>query len=90
MLFYTDDDPDLDFDFGDDADPVADLATWRAESAAAREGVPARDLDATGTRKRDGSPITVRFVLAHLVAEYARHNGHADLLRERLDGRTGA
>src|SRR5688572_18617367 len=33
MLFYTDDDPDLDFDFGEDADPVADLSTWRAECA---------------------------------------------------------
>ena len=76
--------------FGDDPDPVADLATWRPECAAAREVVAARDLDATGTRRRDGSLITVRFVLAHLIAEYARHNGHADLLRERLDGRTGA
>jgi hypothetical protein len=34
--------------------------------------------------------VSLRFVLAHLVAEYARHDGHADLLRERIDGVTGA
>jgi hypothetical protein len=90
MLFSPDDQPDLDFEFRGDADPVADLATWRAECAASRDVVAARDLDDTGIRNRDGAPITVRFVLAHQIAEYARHNGHADLLRERLDGRTGA
>ncbi len=90
MLFYTDDNPDLDFDFGEDADPVADLATWRAECAASGAVVAARGLDDTGTRRRDGAPISTRFVIAHMLAEYARHNGHADLLRERIDGRTGA
>ncbi len=90
MLFYTDDNPDLDFDFGEDADPVADLATWRAECAASGAVVAARGLDDAGTRKRDGAPISTRFVIAHMLAEYARHNGHADLLRERIDGRTGA
>ena len=91
MLFYSDDEPDLDFDFDvADADPVADLQTWRRECAASRAVVEARQLDDTGTRKRDGSPISLRFVLAHMLAEYARHNGHADLLRERIDGATGA
>ena len=90
MLFYTDDNPDLDFDFGEDADPVADLATWWAECAVSGTVVAARGLDDTGTRRRDGAPISTRFVIAHMLAEYARHNGHADLLRERIDGRTGA
>jgi hypothetical protein len=88
MLFYTDDEPDLDFVFTD-ADPQVDLAAWRAECERSRSVVAARDLDDTGTRRRDGAPISVRFVLAHMIAEYARHNGHADLLRERIDGRTG-
>lgn len=88
LLFYTDDQPDLDFDVAG-ADPVADLETWRQECAASRAVVAARGLDDTGTRKRDASPISLRFVLAHMLAEYARHNGHADLLRERIDGATG-
>ena len=88
LLYYSDDDPDQDFEFAD-ADANADLALWRAECAASREVVAARSLDDTGTRRRDAAAITTRFVLAHQIAEYARHNGHADLLRERIDGATG-
>ena len=40
-------------------------------------------------RVRDGQPFTLRWLLVYLIAEYARHAGHADLLRERIDGRTG-
>jgi hypothetical protein len=36
-----------------------------------------------------GKEISLRYILVHLIAEYARHNGHADLLRERIDGVTG-
>ncbi len=38
----------------------------------------------------DGVEVSLRWVLVHLVEEYARHNGHADILRERIDGVTGA
>jgi hypothetical protein len=44
-------------------------------------------LDTEG--ERGGQRFTVRWVLVHMIEEYARHNGHADLLRERLDGSTG-
>jgi hypothetical protein len=37
----------------------------------------------------DGEPISLRELLVHMIEEYARHNGHADLLRERIDGRIG-
>jgi hypothetical protein len=37
----------------------------------------------------DGDPISLRELLVHMIEEYARHNGHADLLRERIDGRIG-
>lgn len=47
----------------------------------------APDLGVTGTD--DDGPIALREVLVHLIEEYARHNGHADLLRERIDGRVG-
>ena len=36
-----------------------------------------------------GEPFSLRWILTHMIEEYARHNGHADLLRERIDGATG-
>ncbi|MEV0409735.1 DinB family protein [Streptomyces sp. NPDC050448] len=73
------------------ADPVvvADAwATWRAEVAFADQLVAdAADLGVTGDS--DGQPMELREVLVHMIEEYARHNGHADLLRERIDGRVG-
>jgi hypothetical protein len=50
-------------------------------------------LDASPERlsigRRRGSQVSLRWILVHLVQEYARHNGHADLLREQIDGSTG-
>jgi uncharacterized protein DUF664 len=89
MLYYSDDDPDQDFETLD-GDVAQVFAVWRAECARAREIVAAApSLDQTGTRRSDGSPISLRGVLVDMIAEYARHNGHADLLRERIDGATG-
>ena len=88
-LYYSDDDPDQDFEAlgGDFAEA---LEVWHAECRAAREIVAnASSLEQTGMRKRDGLPFSLRWLLVYIIAEYARHNGHADLLRERLDGRTG-
>jgi hypothetical protein len=48
----------------------------------------ADDLGIAG-HMRDGRPIQLREVLVHMIEEYARHAGHADLLRERIDGRVG-
>ena len=47
------------------------------------------DLDAPVAGTRHGNPVNLRWVYAHLIEEYARHLGHADLLREVVDGRTG-
>ncbi|MCW4457222.1 DinB family protein [Microbacterium sp. MPKO10] len=47
-------------------------------------------LDTHAARgQRDGSHVTLRWILVHMIEEYARHNGHADLLREAIDGETG-
>jgi hypothetical protein len=81
---------------GDHDDAVADPAVvelawrnWRAEIAFAEQLVAdAPSLDITGTTP-DGHPIELREVLVHMIEEYARHCGHADLLRERIDGRVG-
>lgn len=81
--------PDADSDFDDvaTADVDADLARWHEECEQARAIAAARDLDATGLDH--GEPVSMRWVLVHMIEEYARHNGHADLLRERIDGVTG-
>ncbi|HJE60452.1 MAG TPA: DinB family protein [Nocardiopsis listeri] len=65
------------------------FALWHAEIAHAREVSAALSLEAIGTRKRHGEDCSHRWVLVHMIEEYARHNGHADLLRERIDGATG-
>jgi uncharacterized damage-inducible protein DinB len=90
---YTrDDDPDWDFN-GAVPDPavVADaFATWRAEIARAQEWLDALDeADLGRVVPHHGESVSTRDVLVHLVEEYARHAGHADLLRECIDGRTG-
>ncbi|WP_159943125.1 MULTISPECIES: DinB family protein [unclassified Nocardiopsis] len=87
LLYYSDEDPDQDFD--GPGDPDEDFAVWRAEVARARETTASSAPEATGTEARTGAPIQLRVVLVKLIAEYARHNGHADLLRERIDGATG-
>ena len=48
-----------------------------------------RSLDVTGTSRRDGEEYSLRRVMVHLIQEYARHNGHADLIREGIDGAVG-
>ena len=84
-------DPDGDFDgAAPDPDLVAEAwDVWRSEVAFADQFVTeAPDLDVTGNDRWRG-PISLRWVLIHMIEEYARHNGHADLLRERIDGRVG-
>ncbi len=90
LLYYSDDDPDQDFDSLDgDVGEAFDL--WREECRRSREIVAAAgSLDATGIRRRSGEPVSLRLIMIDMIAEYARHNGHADLLRERIDGATGA
>lgn len=69
------------------------LSVWRREVARGRELTVGRSLEDVG-RIADGPmaglEVSLRWVLIHLVEEYARHNGHADILRERIDGVTGA
>ena len=89
-LFCSTADPDGDI-HGAAADPVLvdeAWAAWRAEVAFADGVVAERDLDDIGHHPRRGV-VSIRWVLLHMIEEYARHNGHADLLRERIDGVVG-
>lgn len=86
-LFYSKENPDGDWD-GAMPDPAVVAEAWQAwrdEVAFAERYVAGiEDLGALGA---GGKPV--RNVLVHMVEEYARHCGHADLLRERIDGRVG-
>jgi uncharacterized damage-inducible protein DinB len=64
-------------------------ADWRAEIAFADRQLEGETDLGRMVRTRQGEPVQVRDVLVHLVEEYARHCGHADLLREAIDGRVG-
>jgi hypothetical protein len=96
-LFGSDTEPDGDFD-GAIADPqvVAEAwDAWRAEvDFATRFVAEAPSLDITGSDPLNqhgsgGGGMSLREVLVGMIEEYARHMGHADLLRERIDGRLG-
>ncbi len=90
-LYWSEDVPG-----GDWLGAVADTAVvddawraWRDEVAFAEKFVAdAPDLGIKGVNQ-DGSSVALRSVLVHMIEEYARHCGHADLLRERIDGRVG-
>ena len=71
----------------EDADWDADVVTWQRECEVSRVAAASRDLDDVG--ERHGEPCSLRWIFVHMIEEYARHNGHADLLREMADGSTG-
>ena len=90
-LFSAEDDPDRDF-HGAVSDPAAVAEAWQAWRAevgfADRFAAAAPHLEIEGEDSWRGT-VSLRWVLIHMIEEYARHNGHADLLRERIDGARG-
>ncbi|MEU8269670.1 DinB family protein [Sphaerisporangium sp. NPDC049002] len=87
---WTDDDPDREMRIAVDMPLAQILAEYEEQCARHRELVASLDLD-TVTKKplRDGTHVTLRWILHHLIEETARHNGHLDILREMADGVTG-
>jgi hypothetical protein len=79
--------PDADWTELDPAAYADDLR--RYDEAVHRARAAIADLEPGDVGEDEGTRFTLRWVLAHMIEEYARHNGHADLLRERLDGATG-
>lgn len=80
-----------DFEDLDRADPVADLRAYRDEIDDARYAVAGKALEDVVPSRGDHPERTrdIRWIYLHMIEEYARHNGHADLIRERIDGETG-
>ncbi len=89
FLYSSEADPDGEFDHVDVADAEQDFATYRREIELAREAAAGRELGETFFHPRRNTDMSLRWVYVHMIEEYARHNGHADLLRERIDGATG-
>jgi hypothetical protein len=85
-------DEDADLNDVDQADPAEALNAFERERAASRQVVAqATSLDVLSNQatERTGQPWSLRWIITHMIEEYARRNGHADLLRERVDGSTG-
>ena len=88
-------DPDWEWRTGADDGPeelrrIFDAAVARADAAIDR-ALAVDGLDTLSVRKsrREGTPFSLRWIMLHMIEEYARHNGHADLLREAIDGQVG-
>ena len=87
-VYFTKERPNDDFDATDSVPPAEVLARYHAEVDRIRRDIAAVPLDTEHTDSR-GSTFSLRWVHLHMIEEYARHNGHADLLREAIDGATG-
>jgi len=87
QFYCSADRPDADFEDLDPRRADQDLAIYRASVERSRAAVLGRGLD--DLIPPPPQPTSLRWVYQHMIEEYARHNGHADLLRERIDGVTG-
>ncbi len=89
-MYPRTDDPDEEWNDLDSDTGAAAYERWRAEVGRSRAVVAeTEDLGAVFTREDTGERVSARWILIHMVEEYARHNGHADLLREAVDGEVG-
>ena len=91
-VYNSEADPRADFDDIERQSADEALAAWQLECQTSRDcAAAASSLDDIGKHRRrpeDEQP-SLRWIMIHMIEEYARHNGHADLLRERIDGSTG-
>ncbi|MFG2331640.1 DinB family protein [Streptomyces sp. NPDC048604] len=90
LTLATDEDPDPEMRTAVDVPLPQLLAEYEEQSARYRALLADLDLDATARRSiRDGRHVDLRWVILHLIEETSRHNGHLDIVRELVDGRTG-
>jgi uncharacterized damage-inducible protein DinB len=89
-LYITDENPDADIECGTPATVESDYTIFISELDAARAAAAGHELDETFVHQRRSSLMSLRWVYVHMIEEYARHCGHADLIRERIDGAKGS
>jgi hypothetical protein len=87
-LYSSGDDPEGDWDNLGSSPSDDVFAAFLAECDRSRRVTAGLGLDHTVVTRR-GTPTSLRWIYTHMIEEYARHNGHADLLRERIDGAVG-
>jgi uncharacterized damage-inducible protein DinB len=87
--YCTGERPDADFEDAGAAGAAADLAAYQREIELARAAVAGHSLSEALAGREGRTDISLRWVFLHMIGEYARHNGHADLIRERIDGAVG-
>lgn len=75
------------FELSEQATYRTAVAIWQDEIAHARRNCESRQLDDTSPFR--DAHVSLRWIYVHMIAEYARHCGHADLMREKVDGATG-
>ena len=83
------DGPEAEFGGTDPARAAADYARLTEEFKLADAAVANASLDDTFTHEKSGEVMSLRLIYLHMIEEYARHLGHADMLREQIDGATG-
>ncbi|MEO6126320.1 MAG: DinB family protein [Ilumatobacteraceae bacterium] len=88
-LFCTDTEPDLDLEPNPSSTMAEATAALAAEIAAARASITDIPLDRLSAGIRHDVRPNLRWILVHMIEEYSRHCGHADLLRQAIDGLTG-
>jgi hypothetical protein len=91
VAFFDDEQDFGDFTDVDEAVVAESMAAWQRSCDRSREIEAAASLDDLSAIPGPwaNEPVSLRWLLMHTIEEYARHNGHADLLRERIDGLTG-
>ncbi|MER6026974.1 DinB family protein [Streptomyces sp. NPDC001851] len=90
-IYYSDEDRDGEFHLTETDTWQEAYTTWQAEIDIARRNAAGFGLDdlSKGKSRFTEDPFSLRWIYTHMIEEYARHNGHADLVRERIDGATG-
>jgi uncharacterized damage-inducible protein DinB len=89
-LYWLPDQPQAEIDLAAADSAEKDFAIYAREVAEARKTVSGRALDERFSYGTQGQPERdLRWVYVHMIEEYARHNGHADFIRELIDGSTG-
>jgi hypothetical protein len=86
---FDEDEPDIDFRVPPDMDAQEVFDLYRRQCARSREVLAASSLDDPVKGAKRSADYNVRWVVVHMIEETARHAGHADILREQIDGATG-